>query len=796
MENHTGEKQQYDWAGAEKKWREFWGKEGVFRFSETSPAPLYVVDTPPPYVSADHLHAGHIMSYAQAEFVVRYKRMQGFNVFYPMGFDDNGLPTERFVEKKYKIDKSKITKSEFIAMCLKETETGARTYRALWDNLGISVDWTKTYSTINPLATKVSQWSLLDLHEKGALYRGEAPVLWCTSCRTAIAQADLDDKEEASLINNIDFTSGGEKLTIATTRPELLPACVALYANPNDPRYKNLIGSKAAVPLFNHEVLVLASEKVDMEFGTGLMMVCTWGDKEDLEKWQADKLETRALLREDGKLNALGGEFQNLKIKDAREKILAALKEKGFLIKQESITHSLSVHERCGTPVEFILSKQWFIRIAGMKDVWLECGKKLNWHPAAKFQDYEMWVNSIKWDWCVSRQRYYGVPFPVWYCAKCAEPAFAPEAMLPVNPEETPCPLAACPKCGGAEFVPERDVMDTWATSSVTPLIVRELVETPAMKQRLFPATLRPNAFEIIRTWDFYSIVKSYYHFKDVPFRDVMISGHGLDDQGRKISKSLGNYTPSEKLLEEYGADAVRYWATGAMLGQNLRFSIQEVKKGKKTAVKLWNVGRLIQMSLEGFNMGETPENIDVADAWIIQELNRTIEKTTKAFDAYAYAEAKDEIDELFWSKFADYYLEFIKYRLAGSDAASRKAAQYTLTRAFLAILKMYAPILPFIAEELYQLIYKETEGAKSIHVSAWPTAMLAPEGKDVSDFADVIMAVDEIRKYKSEQGKSLGFELEEYALKTNVNLEKHGAFLQSATKVRRVITNNVNSSK
>ncbi|MBU0722434.1 valine--tRNA ligase [Patescibacteria group bacterium] len=776
---------QYDRAVAEKKWRDIWKKEKTFQFKNNDNTPLYIVDTPPPYVSADHLHAGHIMSYAQAEFIVRYKRMCGFNVFYPMGFDDNGLPTERFVEKKYKIDKSKITRSDFIKICLKETEIGAQTYKNLWDSLGISVDWTKTYSTIGPLATKISQWSLLDLYKKGALYRSEAPVLWCPSCKTAIAQADLEDVEDDSKINHIVCSSGSEQLTIATSRPELLPACVALYVNPNDKRYKHFIGKKAVVPLFDYEVPILSSEKVDIEFGTGLMMVCTWGDKEDLEKWQTDKLATRALIREDGRLNELGGKYQGLKIEEARAKIISDLQKNGFLIKQEDISHTLNVHERCGVPVEFILSKQWFIKIADFKDKWLEYGKKLNWYPKTRQQDYDLWVNSIKWDWCISRQRYYGVPFPVWYCKNCSEPIFASEEMLPVNPMEDKPPVSSCLKCGHKEIVPENDVMDTWATSSVTPLIIRELIADEKTKIKLFPATLRPNAFEIIRTWDFYTIVKSHYHFNNLPFRDVMISGHGLDEHGRKISKRLGNYIPSEKLLEEYGADAIRYWATGATLGQNLRFNIQEIKKGKKTTIKLWNVARLILMSLEDFKLTKVSEDLEFADCWIVQELNQSLKNVSMAFDNYSYAKAKDEIDQLFWSKFTDYYLEFIKYRLAASDNKSKKAARYTLTKIFLAILKMYAPIMPFITEELYNLIYKNSDGEKSIHLSDWPTEITIKKDKDISDFSQAITAIDEIRKYKSEKGMSLGFELEEYKLNTPIDKDKYGDFIKNATKVK-----------
>ncbi|MFA5013807.1 MAG: valine--tRNA ligase, partial [Candidatus Paceibacterota bacterium] len=568
----------YNFKETEEKWRKTWDEQALFKFDYGEGDKLYVVDTPPPYVSAEHLHAGHIMSYAQAEFIVRFKRMQGYKVFYPMGFDDNGLPTERFVEKKYNINKSKITRSEFIKLCLEETEEGIETYKDLWNKLGISVDWSKTYSTIAPLATKVSQRSIIDLYKKGVLYKKELPILWCPFCQTAISQSDLEDKTRASKMNYIYFElPNGKTALIATTRPELLPACAALYANPKDERYKDLIGKTAKVPLFEYEVPIKASEKVEKETGTGLMMVCTWGDQEDLEKWRTDNLETRNVLTEDGRMNELAGKYKGMKIEEARKAIIADLAEKGFLEKQEEIEQTVNVHERCETPTELIQSKQWFIKIADLKETWLEMGRKIKWYPEHMINNYELWVNSLKWDWCVSRQRYYGVPFPFWICCDCGEIIVADEASLPVNPFEQDPPVRQCPKCGSNKINPETDVMDTWATSSCTPFLLKEL----GNNKNLFPCDLRPNAHEIIRTWDFYSIVKSYYHFNDIPFKNIMVSGHGLDEHGKKISKRLGNYVPSDKLVEEYGADAVRYWATGAGLGQNLRFSPIEIKKGK-----------------------------------------------------------------------------------------------------------------------------------------------------------------------------------------------------------------------
>jgi valyl-tRNA synthetase len=767
----------YDFKTTEEKWRKDWDKKELFKFSFNEGDKLFVVDTPPPYVSADHLHAGHIMSYAQAEFIVRYKRMQGFKVFYPMGFDDNGLPTERFVEKKYKIDKSRTTKKEFIDLCLKETEKGIETYKSLWNSLGISVDWSKTYSTIAPLPTKVSQWSLIDLYKKGALYRQELPILWCPHCQTAISQSDLEDKERTGKMNYISFPiKNEESVVIATTRPELLPACVALYFNPTDERYKELIGQKAIVPLFNSEVTFKTSEAVDKEKGTGLMMVCTWGDQEDLEKWRTDNLETKNLLTPDGRLNELGQKYQGMKIEKAREEIINDLQKEGFLIRQEDLIHSTNVHERCDTPVELILSKQWFIKIADLKEKWLEMGKKISWHPEHMYDNYKIWVDSLKWDWCVSRQRYYGVPFPFWYCKDCGEVILPDEKDLPVSPQEQDPPVKECPKCGSKEIIPETDVMDTWATSSCTPFLLKEMIN----KKELFPVDLRPNAHEIIRTWDFYSIVKSSYHFNGIPFKNIMVSGHGLDEQGKKISKRLGNYVPSDQLVDEWGADAIRYWATGAGLGQNLRFNPKEIKKGKQIVTKLWNVAKFIDLNLENYQ--EKESELESSDIWIIKEMNETIRKATESFEEYEYAKARNEIEEFFMSKFCDYYIEFIKYRLYGEEGNSKAAAQATLKKVFINILKMFAPITPFITEELYQTFKKE-----SIHISEWPKTEEIKAKIDISDFNEAIAAIDEIRKYKSENKISLGAEIEEYKIQTKIDLSKYGEFIKKAIRVKEI---------
>jgi valyl-tRNA synthetase len=772
----------YNYQNREKHWRDYWEENKIYKFEEKSSKPIYSVDTPPPYVSAEHLHAGHIMSYSQAEFVARFKRMQGFNVFYPMGFDDNGLPTERFVEKKYDIDKSKIERSEFIDLCLKETKKGRKNYEDLWTKLGISVDWSKTYSTINELCQRVSQWSFIDLYKKGNIYRKKSPVHWCPFCQTALSQADLEDEELTSSLNYINFDIEGEKRTIATTRPELLPACVAIFANPDDDRYQSLKGKKVTIPLFEHQVPVLYDESVDPEYGSGLMMVCTWGDSEDVEKFYKFDLPTRKAISKDGKMTEIAGKYEELKITEARKKIIEDLKKNGYLIKQENLKHSVNVHERCNTPVEFIPTAQWFIKVLDYKEDLLKKGKELNWYPKHMKQIYDDWVEGINYDWCISRQRYYGVPFPVWYCADCGEPILAKEDSLPVDPLENAVPVNKCPKCNSENIIPEKDVLDTWATSSCTPFIDAELVDNKQDKEKIFPNSLRPQAFEIIRTWLFFSVVKSYLHFDKIPFKDVMISGHGLDKEGKKISKRKGNYVNPDKLLKEYGADAIRYWATGASLGANHKFTLEEVEKGKYLANKLWNASRYCSMNLEDYKPNSKVD-LEPEDKWMLDQLNKTIKKVTESFEGYEYAKARKALDDLFWSTFCDYYLEIVKHR------SDEEAVKYTLYTCLLNIIKLYAPILPFITEEIYQNLFKKDFNKVSIHKNEWPEFKKdwELEKKELEGMKYFIEEIDNIRKERAGKGLKYKDELENYKIQTKIDKDLFGEKLKKILRIREL---------
>jgi len=758
--------QRYNPAEAEPRWQAFWEKEGIYRFDDQdTEREVYSVDTPPPTVSGK-MHLGHSFSYAQQDYMVRFQRMRGKNVFYPFGTDDNGLPTDRMVEKAKKVRSSDFSRDEYRKLALGYVNETKPAFIADWKRIGMSCDFTISYSTIDPHCQKTGQKSFLDLYKKGLLYRKETPVAWCPNCRTAIAQAEFDNVDMQSHFNDIVFKSGGKDLVIATTRPELIPACVALFAHQDDERYKPLKGKSAKVPLFGHEVPILFDEAADPERGTGLMMCCTFGDKEDIEKWYKYQLPLRVVFTPDGKLNALAPGYEGLTIKDARAKIIEDLKAKGLLVAQKEITHAVNVHERCGTEIEFLKTTQWFINVLDRKEELLAAGDSIAWYPAHMKVRYQHWVENLNWDWCISRQRSYGVPFPVWY-AKDGSIVVADESELPVDPTVTK------PKGRESEdLTPEMDVMDTWMISSVTPQIVLDWVEDGKERMNLFPMTMRPQAHDIIRTWAFYTITKGVYHHGKAPWRDIVISGHVLDPKGNKMSKSKGNAVAPQAVLEKYGADALRFWAAGVKLGDDLPYMEKDVETGKKTVTKLWNAIKFCIMHLQDYT--EWEGELAVLDKWLLSKFNRIVKECTEHFERYEYSKTKLETEKFFWMTFCDYYLELVKDRLYSPEKYGELSlsAKHTLYSVSLGILKLFAPIMPHITEELYQLYYKEKDGAQSIHVSAWPESR--DELKDEAAEAigdEVVQIVAAVRKFKSEHQLSMKAPLKKLTITTELDL-------------------------
>ena len=743
----------YSFGSAEKEMQELWNEKGAYKFKGVDDRKIYSVDTPPPTVSGK-LHIGHIFSFTQAEMAVRYHRLLGENVYYPFGFDDNGLPTERLVEKEEGIFAKDLPRSEFIDKCNLTKDKYIKEFKDLFQRVGISADWDLGYDTINELSRKVSQRSFIDLVNKGKAYRKEMPVLWCPCCQTSIAQAELDDKEIDSYFNYINFDVEGKKIEIATTRPEFLGGCVAIFVNPDDERYKDLIGKEATVPLYNNKVKIIGDSKVSMDKGTGIVMCCTFGDQTDME-WQKEyNLPIKKVIEPDGTINKDVPIVGGMNTLNARMKIVEELNNKGLLVKSEKIKHTVNTHERCGNEIEIINSPQWYIDILSIKDELIKAADEINWHPETMKKRYLDWVNNLKWDWCISRQRYFGVPFPVWYCKECGEVMIPDDKDLPVDPLKN-VPNKTC-KCGCKEFVPESAVMDTWATSSVSPLINKKYGESDE-RDYLYPMSMRSHAHEIIRTWTFYSIVKGLYHLGQVPWKNLMISGFVLAKKGEKISKSKGNakMSPNE-LLDTYGADMIRYWTSSNKLGTDTWFDPTDVESSRRFMTKLWNSARFVEMQTANFDPNEEVELTSI-DKWIISKCHETFERYKAQMDKYEIGMARGEIDNFFWRDFCDYYLEIAKERLYNQDnkyGDKQKSAQKALSMVFLEVLKMYSPFVPHITEKIYQELYKGKEKGETLCNSTYKEL---PYYDGTVEFGEAVKdVVSTVRKYKTDRNQSM----------------------------------------
>ena len=749
---------EYNIKEAEARWQKYWEKEKIYKFDEKSKKPIFSIDTPPPTVSGK-MHLGHSFSYSHEDFIARYKRMRGYNVFYPFGTDDNGLATERLIEKLNNVKSTKMDRKEFVELCLKTLNKIRPDFVNDWKKLAMSCDFSIFYTTINEHSQRISQRSFIDLYKQGREYRKKAPTIWCPTCETAIAQVDLRDKELDSYFNDIKFKlENGQDIIISTTRPELIPACVALFFNPEDNRYKKLLGKKVKVPLFNYEVEIKSDKRVEKDKGTGIVMCCTFGDQVDAEWYKAYKLPLRELITKDGRLSGLAGKYSGMKINDARKEILEDLKKNNLLVKQEKIKHVVNVHERCDTEIEFLESEQWFIKYLDLREQFLKNSSELNWYPGYMKNRLDNWIKGLQWDWCISRQRHFGIPFPVWYCKKCNEVILADEKQLPVDPLKDKPLIKECPKCKSNEFIPEKDVLDTWPTSSLTPIIARELFKGKKIYDKLFPMDLRPQAADIITFWLFNTLVKSQLHYKKNPWKDVMISGYVLLKK-EKMSKSKGNIIKPQEVIEDYGADSLRFWAASVKLGEDLEFQDKDINTAKRTITKLFNASKLILMNLKDYK-NEKPKKLELIDLWLLSKLNNIVKNSIESFDKYEYSKTKLETENFFWNVFCDYYLEIVKDRLYNPNIRGKDAkisAQYTLNYSLLTILKLFAPIMPHITEEIYHYYYTKKENKKSIHLSDFPEykkELLNKKAEKVGD--ELISLVSQVRQFKSKNNKSL----------------------------------------
>ncbi len=806
--------------GLERKWSDAWERDERYRFDRSAPRErVFSIDTPPPTVSGS-LHVGHVFSYTHTDALARYQRMRGKAVFYPMGWDDNGLPTERRVQNHFGVrcDPSvpydpgfeppaepsekqpvSISRPNFVELCLRLTETDERAFEELWRTLGLSVDWSMTYTTIGERAQRISQRSFLGLLARGEAYQLEAPTLWDVDFQTAVAQAELEDRERPGAMNRVRFriaedgSGGAGEALIETTRPELIPACVALLAHPDDERFRGLVGRDARTPLFGTRVPVLTHPLVDPEKGTGLVMVCTFGDLTDVVWWRELGLPVRSVFGRDGRLadvpwGAPGWESSDAErarreyeqlvgktVNQARKRIVELLGEDGDLVGEPTeVTRAVKFFEKGERPVEIVTSRQWFIRTMSRREELIERGHELSWHPPYMRARFEDWVNGLTGDWCISRQRFFGVPFPIWYAldddgaVRYDEPIAAREGQLPVDPS-TDVPDGYAPEQRGRPggFVGDPDVMDTWATSSLTPQIAGRADEDGAGEElfgRVFPMDVRPQAHDIIRTWLFSTLLRSHLDYDELPWQNAAISGWVLDPDRKKMSKSKGNVVTPMHLLEEYGADAVRYWAANGRPGADTAFDPKQMKDGRRLAVKLLNASKFALADLPEVDrpVGDDPvelgELTSPLDRAMIARLARVVADASASFEQYDYARALERVERCFWW-YCDYYLELVKgrrYDAGESDRAREGVASvsHALRRSLSVFQRLFAPFLPFVAEEVWSWWQPG-----SIHQAGWPEAeeladalggelALEREERALELAADVLR---EVRKAKSQ---------------------------------------------
>ena len=759
----------------EAKWQKIWNASDIYKWDSTkSKEEIFSIDTPPPTVSGE-LHMGHVFSYTQVDFIARFQRMSGKSVFYPIGFDDNGLPTERLVEKVKKIRAKDLSREEFIKVCEEVVLETEEKFRNIYKSLGLSFDWEQEYQTISSKSRKLSQMSFIDLYNKRKIIRKFGPSFWDVIDQTAIAQAENVDKEQTGILNDIKFkTVNGEEIVIATTRPEMLPACVAIFYHPNDDRYQHLKNTRAIVPFFNNQVPILPDEDVEQEKGTGLVMCCTFGDIQDIEWWRKHKLNTIECIDLHGKMK--NADFLNgLKIKEARELVIEKLKSERLLLNQNEVVQNVKCAERSGGILEIIPTYQWYIEVLPYKADLHRKNDECNWHPKFMKDRLSSWIDGLNQDWCISRQRYFGVPFPVWYSKRKGEEGkilVANVAKLPVDPYvDLPDGYTR------QEVKPETDVMDTWATSALTPQLSSHGISEDFMldkdrHNKLFPYDLRPQAHEIIRTWAFGTLVKSFFHQGSIPWKNLMISGWCLASDKSKMSKSKGNVVTPEKLIKDQGADVIRYWASSSKLGMDIVYSDQIFKIGKKLVTKLWNAGKFVDFHINGSDRRINFLKDDInngaifcdLDLWIISSLYKVVENATNSFKNYEYCDARVFVENFFWNNFCDNYLELVKTRVydeENKNPKEKKSAILTLNYVFNTLLKLFAPYMPHVTEELNSILYgKNNEMVNQINI--WPKLDDFYYSADsLSIGTHVLNILELVRKYKSTKEFSLRSEID-----------------------------------
>jgi valyl-tRNA synthetase len=779
--------------GIEERWSSVWEGRGTYRFDRTAPRDqVYSIDTPPPTVSGS-LHVGHVFSYTHTDAIARFQRMCGKKVFYPMGWDDNGLPTERRVQNYFGVqcDPSLPYVPDFTPPEEPPSpplKISRRNFEELWRRLGLSVDWSLTYETINDRSRAVSQRAFLRNLRRGEAYLADAPTLWDVTFRTAVAQAELEDRERSGNYYRIAFGSAsGAKTHIETTRPELLAACVALVAHPDDERYQNLFGTMVTTPIFGVEIPVKPHRLAQPDKGSGIAMICTFGDLTDVIWWRELDLPTRSIMGRDGRLipeaptaitsdtgRAAYAELAGKTVSSAKETMVGLLRASGDLEGEpRPTTHAVKFYEKGDRPLEVVATRQWYIRNGGrdseLREALLARGRELNWHPEHMRIRYENWVEGLAGDWIISRQRFFGVPIPVWYPLdsdgepEYDHPIMPDDAVLPVDPSsDVPTGYAESQRNQPGGFMADPDIMDTWATSSLTPQIAAQWGDDEELFRRVFPMDLRPQAHEIIRTWLFSTVLRAHLEFDSLPFRNAALSGWILDPDRKKMSKSKGNVVTPMGLLEEFGSDAVRYWAASGRPGTDTAFDTGQMKVGRRLATKILNASKFVlgfaSEPLTEPKLADVTEPIDVAMLALLAEV---VDEATTAFEEYDYARALERSEAFFWT-FCDDYLELVKIR-AYRDATDPKvrSAHAALALALSALLRLFAPVMPFVTEEVWSWWRNG-----SAHHATWPRRQdLVGDGSAIKELPDGLFPLASamlraIRKAKSDAKVSMRAEV------------------------------------
>lgn len=771
---------QYDSAVIEKRWQEMWKNEAVYRFDPKSDKPVYSIDNPPRYTSGS-LHLGHATGYSLIDFAARYRRMKGYNVFFPLCFDVNGTPIEVRVEKKHNITKLDLPRKEYRKLCSDYANGFIEEMTHHFEILGESMDPSIYYQTDAPYYRRITQISFVKLFNRGLVYKGNFPVNWCPRCMTALADAEVEYRDNVNKLNFIKFQIAGsdDHVMVATTRPELLCTCKVVAVHPDDKTKQHLIGKELVTPLYGRKVKVIADTKVDPAYGTGNVMICTIGDKDDLEWVMKYHLEMEKAIDESGRMTQLAGKYAGMKVIEAREAAIEDLRAKGILVKQHDNPQQVSICWRCHTPIEYLQVPQWFLKTTDFKKEVMKRADEINWFPEFMKIRLEDWTNSLEWDWVLSRQRIFATPVPVWECEDCGHAVCATEENCYVDPTEDAPPVKACPKCGG-KLVGCTDVFDTWMDSSGSALYNTYWDRDPELHKKLFPMSMRPQSHDIIRTWAFYTILRTDQIANSRPWNDIMIHGFIMAPDGTPMHSSIGNVINPIPIIENYGADALRYYASTCSLGIDHAFREKDVVRGRKICNKIFNIGQFAGRFFD--NVPAECDSLRQSDRWIISKFTKALMAADGYFAEYQFDKAMKEVENFIWHDLADDYIEMVKAR-------KDDAVKYTMYNVLLGSLKMMAPFMPHITEDVYQEHFAKIDGNKSIHLSSWPEPMFIDEEALASgDRAAEILAG--IRAWKSDRKLPLNTEIAciEFVGDEAAVLEKAKADIMETAKAKKVV--------